>query len=172
MEKQEDTHAEKKRIDDSTRAQQSHTGCAVSSTCTSFVQCSLSTKAAALSPCWAWKPVPHSVSQDVGDQSVTFSNTISFQDNFSFVQFLFLMPQLKNASKHSGKFWMIALILGGVLMFDYPGTLCCGAGSLCSLQCSCAALGQYRSADRFSAAMSGMLLWAKRNLKVALENFT
>lgn len=113
MEKQEDTHDEKKRIDDSTRAQQSHTGCAVSSTCTSFVQCSLSTKAAALSPCWAWKPVSHSVSQDAGDQSVTFSNTISFQDNFSFVQFLFLMPQLKNASKHSGKFWMIALILGG-----------------------------------------------------------
>lgn len=52
-------------------------------------------------------------------------------------------------------------------MFHYPGSFCCG---LCIVQ---AALGQYRrSADRSSAAMPGMLLRAKPNLKAALENFT
>lgn len=112
VEKQEDSHAEEERMDDSTRAQQSHAGSAVSSTYISFVQYSLPTKAATLSLCWAWKPVPHSVSPDAGDWSVAFSNTIHFQDIFSFVWFLFLVPQLKNASKHPGKFWVIALILG------------------------------------------------------------
>lgn len=52
-------------------------------------------------------------------------------------------------------------------MFDYRGTLRCG---LCVVQ---AALGQYWGpADRSSAAMPGMLLWAKRSLEAALENFT
>lgn len=55
----------------------------------------------------------------------------------------------------------------GDLVFDYP----------CACPVACAAcrqlLDQYkRSADKSSAVMPGMLLWAKRNLKVVLEYFT
>lgn len=65
------------------------------------------------------------------------------------------MPQLKNASKHSGKFRVIALILGGSHV-RLPQYLVLWpvhrAGSSGSVQ---------EIADSSSAAMPGMLLWAK-----------